>query len=445
MEEQILYAEIERWHARLDALADAIWQQPEGPFAEHFAAESTAALLREAGFQVELGAGGIPTAIRASYGSGKPVYGLLGEYDALPAMSQKLSTQKEAAVPGGWGHACGHNLLGTAHVGAAIGLKAALDAGLPGTVVFYGCPAEEVLTGKGFMARAHLFDGLDFCAAFHPGRKNCVEKGISTGLNSFKLHFRGCTAHAGGDPWNGRSALDALELTNVGINYLREHVPTTVRMHYVITAGGVAPNIVPDYASGWYFVRALDRETIEEIYARMLDIARGAALMTGTELEVEYLGGCYPTLNNHVLADVMYQALADAPREAWSEQELAFAGALNGTVAEDALDEGLHCETENSFGSTDVGDVQHIAPGIAFETACRNLNSPGHNWQVTACSGHSLGKKGMLYAARAMALFGLRVMRDPDLLARAKAEFAEKTGGKPYVCPIPDDLPLPLP
>ncbi len=445
MHQQIAFAEIERWRDQLDRLALDVWKHPEGPYREYKACEWTAQLLRDAGFDVEVGVGGIKTAIRATYGSGKPVLGLLGEYDALPGMSQKVCTRKEPVVDGDWGQACGHNLLGVAHVGAAIGLKKAMEENkLSGTVIYFGCPAEEVLTGKAFMARAHVFDGIDFCAAFHPSSANSVSLGTATGLNSFKLHFKGRTAHAGGDPYNGRSALDAVELTNVGINYLREHVPMTVRMHYIITEGGVAPNIVPDKACAWYFVRALTREMIDEVYGRVLDIARGAAQMTGTELEVEFLGGCYPTLNNHVLGQVMYDSLCETPREPWTQEELDFAAALNGGKNPDEpLHTGVVQYKDNSYGSTDVGDVQHIAPGIAFGTACWNRGAPGHHWQVTACSGHSVGLKGMIYAAKAMAAFGLKVMGDPELLAKAKKEFDEKTGGKPYVCPIPDEIPVP--
>lgn len=445
MHQQIAFAEIERWREQLDRLALDIWEHPEGPYREYQACEWTAQLLRDAGFDVEVGVGGIKTAIRATYGSGKPVFGLLGEYDALPGMSQKVCTHKEPVVDGGWGHACGHNLLGVAHAGAAIGLKKAMEEGkLPGTVIYFGCPAEEVLTGKALMARAHVFDGIDFCAAFHPNPMNQVLLGTATGLNSFKLHFKGRTAHAGCDPHNGRSALDAVELTNVGINYLREHVPTSVRIHYVITEGGVAPNIVPDKACAWYFVRALTREVIDDVYGRVLDIARGAALMTGTTLEVEFLGGCYPTLNNQVLGQVMYDSLCETPHDLWTQEELNFAAALNG---DKKLDEPIHTgvvqSRDNCYGSTDVGDVQHIAPGIAFDGACWNMGAPGHHWQVTACAGHSIGLKGMIYAAKAMALFGLKVMSDPELLAQAKKEFDEKMEGKPYVCPIPDEVPVP--
>ncbi len=445
MQENIAFAEIDRWRQKLNELSLNIWNHPEGPYREYKACEWTAELLREAGFDVQTGIGGIKTAIRASWGSGRPVIGLLGEYDALPGMSQKVCAHKEPVVPGEWGQACGHNLLGVGHVGAAIGLKKAMEEGkLSGTVVYFGCPAEEVLTGKAFMARAGVFDDIDLSVAFHPDTENNVSIGVSTGLNSFKLHFKGRTAHAGGDPHNGRSALDAVELTNVGINYLREHVPTTVRMHYVITEGGVAPNIVPDSACAWYFVRALSRELIDEVYARVLDVAEGAAKMTGTELEVEFLGGCYPTLNNRCLGEVMYEAMCEVPQEPWTQEELDFAAALNDDKSIPPLFTGVKpMVARNSYGSTDVGDVQHIAPGISLETACFNLGAPGHHWQVTASAGSSIGEKGTVFAAKVMALFGLKILNNPELLARAKKEFDEATAGKPYRCPIPAEIPVP--
>lgn len=446
MVENIAFEEIERWGEKLKKLALDIWKNPEGPYAEYNACKWTANILKEAGFQVEIGVGGLKTAIRASYGVGHPVFGLLGEYDALPSMSQKVSTKKEPDVKDGFGHACGHNLLCAAHVGAAIGLKKVIEEKkLAGTVVFFGCPAEEMLTGKAFMARAHVFDGIDFSVSYHPGNFNYVGHGTMTGLNAFKLHFKGRSAHAGGDPHNGRSALDAVELTNVGINYLREHVPTTVRMHYVITEGGVAPNIVPDKASAWYFVRALTREMVEEVYSRVLDIAYGATKMTGTELVVEFLGGCYPTLSNNVLAQTMQNSLQEVKQEPWTQEEMDFATALNGDVE---FCESLHTgvlplEAITCFGSTDVGDVQHIAPGVIFYTASWNTKAPSHNWQIASCAGHSIGLKGMMHGAKVMAHFGLKVMSNPDLLAKAKQEFEEKTKKNPYTCPIPEEIPVP--
>jgi aminobenzoyl-glutamate utilization protein B len=440
-------------------LAQKIWENPEGPYREFKAVEWTAQALRDAGFAVQVGAAGVPTAIRAEWGSGHPVIGLLGEYDALPAMSQKVLTQKEPVTPGAYGQGCAHNLLGVAHVGAAIGMKAAMEQkGLGGTVVFYGCPAEEVLTGKVFMARNGAFRDLDAVFAFHPGRTNMVTLGTMTGLNTAKFHFKGCTAHAGGDPHNGRSALDAVELMNVGANYLREHVTSDVRIHYVITNGGMAPNIVPDKASVWYYVRALSREAVVDVYNRLLKVAKGASIMTETEFEVEFLGGCYNTLQNKVLAGLIHGVMGEVQEPAWTGEEIAFAAALdeaNPAQYKAALNlskapEGTHLFTgvmpiqnDNGYGSTDVGDVQHLCPGGMFNTACSNIGAPGHSWQITASAGHSIGMKGMLYAAKVMAEAGVRLLEQPALLEQARAEFDKAMAGRGYICPMPEETPIP--
>jgi len=447
MYQDIISAELKLWQPKLEKLALDIWENPERPNFEYKACKWTAELMREAGFDVEEGVAGLPTAMRASYGSGKPVYGLLGEYDALPGLSQKVSTQQEPAEPGGYGHGCSHNLLGAAHAGAAIAVKKLIELGkLSGTVVFFGCPGEEEHRGKALMAREHLFDDVDFNISFHPYSRNSVSYGTAAALHGFQLHFKGRSAHAGTMPHQGRSALDALELTNIGINYLREHVPTTVRMHYVITNGGTAPNVVPDSASGWYYVRAATVKTMNEVYERMLNIARGAALMTDTQVQIEDQGGCYPTMPNYTLADVLYGILQEVPQEPWTQEELDFAAALNNNpeLPYQLFPGGVTPKTYGSSGgSTDVGDVQHVSPGVFFYTACWNTDCVGHSWQATACSGHSIGLKGMLYAAKIMAVFGSRVMLDPQLLAAAQQEFREKSAKQPYKCLFPDDFQIP--
>ncbi|WP_207204744.1 amidohydrolase [Miniphocaeibacter massiliensis] len=438
-------------------LATKIWEHPEVGFHEVKACEWTAEFLKKEGFDVEVGSFGVPTSIRATFGSGKPVIGLLGEYDALPGMSQKVSTKKEAVEDGAPGQACQHNLLGVGHVGAAIGLKKEMEEnGLKGTIVFYGCPAEETLTGKGFMARGGAFKDLDVSFSWHPGTSNIVMRGTMTAMNTFKLHFKGITAHAGGDPHNGRSALDAVELTNVGINYLREHVTDDVRMHYSITNGGQAPNIVPDKASAWYFVRALSREAVVDTYERMIKVAKGAAMMTETEVEVEYLGGCYNTLSNNVLGDLIFDAMNELPVQNWSKEDIEFAKILeetktnksgvfeSGEVGEQYLysEKPLNIYSD-SFGSTDVGDVQHLVPGIMFMTATANIGAAGHSWNNTACAGNSIGMKGMIFAAKSMAKAGLKILEDPSLVDKAKSEFEKSMNGKTYICPITDDIKLP--
>ena len=456
---QKAFEKIEQAKNRLVDISLKMWNHPEGPYREYKASEWIAEYLREEGFSVEVGVSGVPTAIKATWGSGSPAIGLLGEIDALPGLSQKVMTHKEPVDPNAYGQGCGHNMLGIGALGGAVGLKAEMEAkGLSGRVVYFGCPAEEVLTGKGYMARGGAFDDIDYCVEFHPGSVNMIHMGRTTALNSANFHFKGVTAHAGGDPHNGRSALDAVELMNVGANYLREHVTSDVRIHYIITDGGVAPNIVPDHASSKYFVRAYTREACIEVYERLIKIAKGAAMMTDTEVEIEYLGGCYERLPNSTLSDLLQQALEEAPREAWTQDELQFAHELNATTPDlykkqlavydlpegtELCDQVLPISTMDTFGSTDVGDVQHIVPGVSFVTATWNIGAPGHSWQVTACAGHSIGMKGMIYASKTIALFGLKVLEHPEILEAAREEFKKKMGGKTYECPITPEMLVP--
>ena len=445
--------------AILEDLAKKIWEHPETAFNEVKACEWTAEVLKNAGFEVEVGYVGMPTAIRATWGKGHPRIGFLGEYDALPGLSQKVSTEKEPVCEGAPGQGCGHNLLGVACLGAALGMKAELEAsGKEGTVVFYGCPAEEVLTGKAFMAREGAFTDLDAAFSWHGATTNHLTTGTMTGLNSAVFHFHGITAHAGGDPHNGRSALDAVELMNVGANYLREHVTSDVRIHYVIKEGGTAPNIVPDTASVWYYVRALSREAVEDTYRRLVLVAEGAAHMTETKLEIEFLGGCYNTLNPVKFTTMTRDVMAEIEMPQWTEEEKEFADALNKKSQQydrvkdsGLLDNGPLCTfvspvlNEDGYGSTDVGDVQHIVPCVQVMTATYNLAAPGHSWQVTACSGMSIGMKGMLYGAKVMAASAMKLVNEPKLLEEAKEEFKKQMNGRTYKCPIPKEIPVPQP
>ena len=455
----IAMEKIESQREMLNELSYKIWAKPEVGYLEYEACKLSSEALKAAGFEVEVGVFGVPTAIRASFGSGHPVIGLLGEYDALPGMSQKVKSEKDPVEAGAPGQGCGHNLLGVAHIGAAIGMKEEMEKkGLKGTVVFYGCPGEELLTGKTFMARNGAFRDLDVAFAYHPGKSNVASGGVMTGLNSAKFHFKGRTAHAGGDPHNGRSALDAVELMNVGANYLREHVTSDVRIHYTILEGGTAPNIVPDKACVWYYVRAMSREAVEDTYNRLVKVAKGAAMMTETEVEIEFLGGCYNTMPNIVLAELLTDTMKENPMEPWTEEEKKFAHEMNvqsgsqwavmcranGVPEGTDLFEGV-CPINyaSGYGSTDVGDVQHIWPTTMLNTTSANLGSPGHSWQITACSGMSIGQKGMVYAAKIMAVAGLKILEDPSIAEKAKAEFDEKMAGKSYKCPMPEDVPVP--
>jgi aminobenzoyl-glutamate utilization protein B len=449
---------IEKKADELKELSLKIWEHPEVAYEEVQASKWTADYLEANGFEVEREYAGVPTAIKASWGKGKPVIGLLGEYDALPGMSQKVKADKDPIKKGAPGQACGHNMLGVAHVGAALGIKKELEENnLEGTVIFYGCPAEEVLTGKVFMARNGAFKELDLSFAFHPGTENRLTTGRMVAMNSVKFHFHGVTAHAGGDPHNGRSALDGVELLNVSANYLREHVTDDVRIHYSITNGGPAPNIVPDYASVWYFVRALTRETVDDTYNRLVKAAKGAAMATETEVEIEFLGGCYNTLQNKELVNLVHDTIKDTELPSYTDEELEFAQKMNLTspkykqmLAEGKAKEDIPIANyispiaeNNGFGSTDVGDVQHIAPGVMFTTATHNIAAPGHSWQITASSGSSYGQKGMLYASKVMAKAAMKAIKNPSIIEKAKEEFNEVMGNKEYECPIPKDVPIP--
>ena len=381
--------------------------------------------------------------------------GFLGEFDALPGLSQKVSVNKEPVEGQPYGHGCGHNLLCSAHVAGVIGLKEEMiQRNLPGTIVFYACPGEELLTGKPLMAKGGAFEGLDVAVNFHPNKINEATVGVSTAVNSAKFHCYGKASHAANAPENGRSALDAVELTDIGANYLREHVPSDVRIHYTIVDGGVAPNIVPDKAVVWYYMRAFSREVVENVYERLVKVAKGAAMMTETELEIEFLGGCYNTQNNQVLAGVVAEAMNEIPQEPWTQEELDFAAALDEQTADAARATtkkyGLPADTHlytgpgqvtcfNSYGSTDVGDVSWMCPTAQIHAATWAPATPGHSWQVVSQGKSSMAHKGMLFAGKVMALAAMRLMEDPALLKKAREMFEEDLQGQRYI-PIPDEV-----
>ena len=454
-------------HDHLAAHALAIWERPEVALQERFAAKRIADELAANGFEVAWGAGGMDTAFTASWGSGSPIIGLLGEYDALPSLSQAATPERQEVVPGGPGHGCGHNLYGVAVLGAALALQAAMKArGISGTVRYYGCPAEETLTGKTYMARDGVFDDLDAAITWHPGYVNGVWASSSLAMNSFKVHFHGVAAHGGGAPHRGRSALDGALLMDVGVNYLREHVEQDTRIHSVVTNGGLAPNVVPPEATIWYFVRAPNRDKVDAIYARMLDCAKGAALMSGTTYDVEFLTGCHELLPNGVISGIMLDAMEALGGPSFTPDEIAFArelqssldaesieadrraildAAAEGTTAEDIGD--VLCTKvirpsangDLNHGSTEVGDVSKIAPTGNLLTCCHPLGAPGHSWQITASSGAGIGLRGMDFAAKAMALTGLELLTNSEALAAAREEFRSATDGHPYTSPLPAD------
>jgi aminobenzoyl-glutamate utilization protein B len=465
---QVILDHINNQDEELCYIAKEIWDHPQVALEETFASKLLAEKLEADGFSIEWGAGGMPTAFVAEWGQGAPIIGFLGEYDALPGLSQELSADRSAIESGGPGHGCGHNLFGTACMGSVMALKQAMEAeNIAGTIRFYGCPAEETLVGKTFMARDGVFDDLDAAISWHPGDSNISWNGSSLALNSFKVNFHGVAAHAGGSPWLGRSALDGVMLMDVGVNYLREHIHPDSRIHSVVTSGGQAPNVVPAYAQVWYFVRAPRRDLVEEIYERMLDIAKGAALMSGTTHDIEFLTGCYDLLPNDTLSNLLYEKMSDVNDMKFTDQERKFAKDLQATFPDGSVTRGFDWMKKSSSdviadamvddplweavwkhsptpplmgGSTEVADVSWITPTGQITTTCWPLGTPGHSWQTVASSGSSIGAKGMLFASKAMALAGLDLLTDSELLAQAKADFEKAKGGQTYITPLPPEV-----
>ena len=451
-------------------MADEIWENPELSLKEYRAAELYCGKLRELGFTVTENLCNIPTAFCGSFGSGRPVIGILGEFDALSGLSQKAGAAEPAPVtPGGNGHGCGHNLLGVGSLAAACAVKAWLEkSGGPGTVIFFGCPGEEGGAGKAFMARDGLWKKLDAALCWHPSDVNQVKTGTNNSSIQVLYKFTGKAAHAAGDPYNGRSALDAVELMNVGVQFLREHVTDDCRIHYAITdAGGVSPNVVQAKASVLYMVRANKVADSVKLQARVDDIARGAALMTGTEFERVFIDGTAELLPNFAIEQALYRNLEESGVPDYSPEDLELAAALKAsypgsgisgvygmrdpaiaktvrTLSQDGKKPvndfipPLYSTTQFSPGSTDVGDVSWLTPTSQIETVCWPAGVPGHSWQIVACGKSELAHKGMFLAAKVLAGTAVDLLSDGALLARARAEFEERSAGG-YVCPIEQD------
>ena len=440
-------SQVDGMSEKLTQTAAQIWEFAEIAMEEYKSSKLLAQLLEDQGFKVEFGIGGLPVAFVAEYGEGHPVIGILGEFDALPGLSQKAGgVSKEPITAGAPGHGCGHNLFGTASAGAAITVKTMMQKyQLKGTIKFFGCPAEETVEGKTYMAKAGAFSGLDVCLDWHPSDENESSLETSNALNNFEVTFHGKTSHAAGDPWNGRSALDAVELMNIGVNFLREHVPTTVRMHYVIKDGGRAPNIVPDYARVWYFVRGKDRKEVEEIYARVLKIAEGAALMTETTHDVYVITGVYNYLKNKVVASLLHQNLQLVGVPTYTPEEQEFARQLQKKFGKE--EKGMSTVIKpfgeikefKGGGSTDAADVSWLVPTASLNVACFPLDVPGHGWGIVTCTGSSVGFKGMLTASKVLAAGAIDLLLNPKLIQDAQTEFKEKTKDFVYKCAIPED------
>ena len=440
---------IDRHAAGLAGLSDRIWAYAEIALREHRSAAALADFAEQHGFSVRRGVAGMPTAFVATYGRGRPVIGVMGEYDALPGLSQRAAPEKSPLVEGAGGHGCGHNLFGAGSLGAAIAIKELIAAGqLTGTVIFFGTPAEEDVGGKAYMVRDGLFDGVDAVLAWHPSDETHADLSSSQAMVDLAVEFRGKSAHAAYDPWNARSAVDAAELFTHGINLMREHIRPSSRMHYTIAAGGDVPNVVAEYARVWLWLRDGKRSEVEDLRARAGRIAEGAALMTGTTASVSLQGGSWEMLVNEPGARLLHANLLWLGPVDYTEQEQVFARQVQRAtgVPEVGMFRGvkpLEGQQEEG-GSTDVADVSWVAPTLHLSVATAPQGAPWHAWPVVASGGMSIGHKGMVLAAKAMAATMVDLYEQPAQLAAVQADFKEKKGATVYRGYIPEGPP-PLP
>ena len=466
-----VFASIDARAAFYEELSDKIWDDPELSLKEFNAAKLYCDALKALGFEVEENICGIKTAFSGTSGAGKPVIGILGEFDALSGLSQKAGkTAPDPVVAGGSGHGCGHNLLGAGSLAAAAAVKKYLEeSGKQGTVIYYGCPGEEGGAGKAYMARERLWEKLDAALCWHPGSANQTATGTNNSCIQVLYKFSGIPAHAAGNPHMGRSALDAVELMNIGVQFLREHMTDDCRIHYAITdTGGVSPNVVQSKANVLYMVRANKVADSVKLQARVDNIAKGAALMTDTTFERVFIDGTAETLPNFVLEKVLYENMREAGVPEYTHEEWEFAEALKATYEGSGMtdvkgaehdpaikkkiaeltDNGkkaindfiapLYSDTTFAPGSTDVGDVSWLTPTAQVECVTWPAGVPGHSWQIVSCGKSGIAHKGMIMAAKALAGAAIDLINDEELLAAAKAEFKERSAGG-YVCPIEKD------
>ena len=459
---------------KLFSASDCIWCAAETAFSEKVSVTALIELLESEGFEITCPAYGLETAFTASFGSGSPRFGFLGEFDALAGLNQIPGVaEKKADHPGANGHGCGHNMLGVAAAGAAIAAKKYLEeTGKSGTVIFYGCPGEEGGSGKAFMARGGAFKDLDFALTWHPSTINAVSTNGSLANFQVLFKFDGIAAHAGGCPELGRSALDAMEIMNVGANFLREHIVTTARLHYsIIDGGGYSPNVVQNHAEVLYLIRAPKIGEAKAIYDRVVKVAEGAAHMTETTMSYELIKSCANVIPNVVLEKAIYESMCDVPVPSYTQEELDYAAALTATApgakgaelekqeagmlqAEDiAFMESKKSSVMYDFvvpwreahmplaagGSTDVGDCSWMCPTAQFNGCTWAPSTPGHSWQVVTQGESSIAHKGILYAAKALAGAAFRMLENPDAIAAAKAEWEKRLEGQTYI-PIPDGI-----
>jgi aminobenzoyl-glutamate utilization protein B len=456
-----------RRHA-YEALSDRVWETPEIAYAEYRSAAEHRAMLVAEGFRITDNLAGIPTAVMGEAGEGGPVIAILGEYDALPGLSQVAGiAEPKPLVPGGNGHGCGHNMLGSAALLAATAVKNYLaERGIEGRVRYYGCPAEEGGAAKVFMVRAGHFSDVDIAITWHPSAINRVDDAVSLANTRVDFTFHGRAAHAAAAPHLGRSALDGVELMNVGVNYMREHMPSDARIHYaMIDAGGVAPNVVQATARVRYAIRARDLPGMRALIERVKKVAGGAAMMTETRVEAVVVSAVSNLLGNTPLEEAMQRQFEHLGPPAFDATDRRYAQQIQGTLSEEDIASAYAragvpnkkdtplCDFIVPFGtkgapmmgSTDVGDVSWVVPTVQARVATHAIGTPGHSWQITAQGKSGQAKKGMVHAAKVMAAVAAEALADPTLIARAKADHQARTRATPYDCPLPADVFPPLP
>lgn len=463
---------MEKYEKILTELNSKIWDYSELKFEEFNSSNAIKKLLKEQEFEIKSNLADMETAFSASYGEGSPVIGILGEFDALSGLSQKAGAlvpcpRKETKN----GHGCGHSLLGTASVGACLLLKDYLKENhKKGKVIFIGCPAEEGGSGKAYLARAGIFNDLDVALTWHPAGGNAVLTGSFQANCQVYFKFKGISSHAAASPHLGRSALDAVELMNVGVNYMREHIETTDRIHYAVTdTGGISPNVVQNHAEVIYLIRSTDSEKVKKLYERVCKIAKGAAMMTETEVQIVFDKACSNIISNEVLEKVLYNSMKKVPLPIYSEKALEFTQEIKKTISDNDLNSDMSLlfvshtrkkQLVNEYkkipmtnfivdyshqetfipGSSDVGDCSHVVPTAQFVGACFVPGTSGHSWQMVSQGKEEIAIKGMMYAAKVLADASITLIENPKLIELAKEEFLITTDGKGYSCPIPPEI-----
>lgn len=435
-DKQQLLTSVEKGSPHMAQVAHQIWEWAEVGYQETKSSALLQSELKASGFTVQPGVAGMPTAFVASFKNGEgPVLAILAEFDALPGLAQKAVAERSPIAGQIAGHACGHHLFGAASVEAAQALAAWMKANnVPGEIRVYGTPAEEGGSGKVYMVREGLFSDVDATLHWHPSDSNSAAQSVSLANISGKFRFSGASSHASAAPWRGRSALDGVEVMNVAVNYLREHIPDGTRIHYVVTDGGKAPNVVPDQAEVYYYVRHTDPQIVRDVFARMQKAAEGAALATETKVSFEQTGGVYNMLVNDTLGKVVDEALREVGGPEWTPQERAFGEAMvkqlpsGGRPLESVAKVEAYSIGGGGGGSTDVADVSWVTPTAGMTSATWVPGTPAHSWQAVAAGGMSIGSKGAEVAAKTLALAGARLLKEPQLIETAKAELNDRRG-----------------